>query len=200
MKFSGYRLKEMADTRNLIIAKCIEKVRAIGVDMQNINNLLALYYELAFFKKTAEVKVIAEIIFQIAEGDNKDKDCKFSDKDISFFFHCLTHRVDMSRPEMQIRSLFLKRVGRRMSDLPGEEQARILISFSKTDVIDLSHKDLVVVKQLVQKVEKNISQLGEESIMDLARCSNLTKLPGFFRISKEIYRQIFFEIKKTGIT
>ena len=71
---------------------------------------------------------------------------------------------------------------------------------SKTDVIDLNYEDIVIVRQLVQRVEKNISQLGEEWIMDLARCSNHSKLPGFFRISLEIYKQIFFEINKSGIT
>lgn len=190
----------MADTRNLIIAKCMERIRGVELEKQNTNTILGLYYELAFFRKSAEAKAVAELITQIAETDGKDGRWRFTDKDISFFFHSLTHRIDMSKPEVQARSHFLKRIGRKVQDFSGEEQAKILISLSKTDVIDLSHEDTVIVRQLVQRVEKNISELGEEAILDLARCSNHTKLPSFFRVSKEIYRQIFFEIKKSGVT
>ncbi len=34
----------------------------------------------------------------------------------------------------------------------------------------------------------------------MARCSNLSRLPGFFRVSQEIYKQMFFGINKSGIT
>lgn len=49
----------MADTRNLIIAKCIEKIKKVELGKQNSASLLALYYELAFFKKIVEVKIVA---------------------------------------------------------------------------------------------------------------------------------------------
>ena len=63
-----------------------------------MNSLLGLYYELAFSRKIAEVKVVAEIINQVAEADSKLEVSKFNDKDISFFFYCLSHRVDMIKP------------------------------------------------------------------------------------------------------
>lgn len=67
----------------------------------------------------------------------------------------------MIKPEVLTRSIFLKRIGKKVNDLSGEEQAKILANLSKTDVIDLHYEDIVIVKQLVQRVEKNISQLGE---------------------------------------
>ena len=91
-------------------------------------------------------------------------------------------------------------MGKKLNDLSWEEQANLLVTLSKTDVIDLNYDDLAIVRQLVQRVEKSISQLGEEAVMELARCSSLSKLPGFFRVSQEIYKQIFFGINKSGIT
>jgi hypothetical protein len=105
----------------------------------------------------AEVKVVAEIIYQIAEADSKGKQAQFTDKDISFFFSCLTLRVDMNKSEVLTRSLLLKRVNSEVSELSGEEQAMVLIHLSKTDVIDLNHEDIVIVRQLVLRVEKSIS-------------------------------------------
>lgn len=151
----------MADTRNLIIAKCVEKIKKVELGKQNSANLLALYYELAFFKKIVEVKIVAEIIHKLAEADSKEGASKFTDKDVTFYFHSLSHRVDMIKPEVLTRSIFLKRIGKKVNDLSGEEQAKILANLSKTDVIDLHYEDIVIVKQLVQRVEKNISQLGE---------------------------------------
>lgn len=101
---------------------------------------------------------------------------------------------------MLTRSIFLKRIAKKVNNFPAEEQASLLVNLSKTDVIDLNYEDIVIVRQLVQRVEKSIPQLGEEPIMELARCSNLSKLPGFFRVSQEIYKQIFFGINKSGIT
>ena len=61
-------------------------------------SLLAFYHEIVFYRKMFEVKEVAEIINKIAEADSLSEASKFTDKDISFFFHSLSYRVDMLKP------------------------------------------------------------------------------------------------------
>jgi hypothetical protein len=200
LKAKGYHSSRFNTLKNQLTESYISLIKERVPVESDLSDYINVHFEFTSFKHNHEAKIIAEKILRILEKGAAEGKINIYDNQISFLFFSFSSKPELTRVERKIRAILIRKLGRELDSVKLQDLVRIVVNLNRTDLFDLEGIEFSILKQITDRIFASVTDLEERTIYDLLKCTNIGKMPGFYKIIEEIRRNIFAEISDKGET